>query len=128
MQAIQRYVIFAYLGFGVLLWQSLSRLLGWIASLAEVANPSVIGNNFLASNLIGLALAVAVGVALYKYQRAKSFSEEVITELMKVAWPTRKETQSATVVVIITTLIIAAMLGVFDLVWGQITGFIYHRL
>ena len=37
----------------------------------------------------------------------------------------RKDTQTATVVVIVTTLIIAAILGVFDLVWAKLTGLIY---
>ena len=46
-------------------------------------------------------------------------------ELSKVSWPTRKETWSQTIVVIIVSIIAAVILGVFDAVWAQITDFIY---
>jgi len=43
------------------------------------------------------------------------FLREVKVELKKVVWPTRKQTLSSTVVVLILTMIIALFLGVVDI-------------
>ncbi|MDE2311630.1 MAG: preprotein translocase subunit SecE [Patescibacteria group bacterium] len=42
------------------------------------------------------------------------FFSEVRTELSKVVWPTRAETVKYTLIVIVFSLIIAAILGAFD--------------
>jgi len=46
--------------------------------------------------------------------RAMNFLSEVVAEMRKVHWPTRKETYAATVVVIAVTVVIAVFLGVVD--------------
>ena len=46
--------------------------------------------------------------------KVAGFLNEVKQELDKVAWPTRDELLGSTVVVIITTLILAAFIGVVD--------------
>ena len=46
--------------------------------------------------------------------RSREFLEECWAELKKVHWPSRKETQAATVVVIIGVVIVALYLGVVD--------------
>jgi preprotein translocase subunit SecE len=46
--------------------------------------------------------------------RSRQFLEECWIELKKVHWPTRKETQGATVVVIIGVIIVALYLGMVD--------------
>ncbi len=48
--------------------------------------------------------------------RSREFLEECWAELKKVHWPNRKETQAATVVVIIGVVIVALYLGVVDAV------------
>lgn len=48
--------------------------------------------------------------------RASTFVSEVWSELRKVHWPGRKETYAATVVVLVVTFLVAAFLGVVDLV------------
>ena len=46
--------------------------------------------------------------------RSRQFLEECWAELKKVHWPSRKETQAATVVVIIGVIIVALYLGLVD--------------
>ena len=46
--------------------------------------------------------------------RAVTFLSEVWIELRKVHWPTRKETYAATVVVVVLTIAVAALLGLVD--------------
>ena len=46
--------------------------------------------------------------------RSREFLEECWAELKKVHWPSRKETQAATVVVLIGVIIVALYLGLVD--------------
>ncbi|RPI89683.1 MAG: preprotein translocase subunit SecE [Spirochaetales bacterium] len=48
------------------------------------------------------------------WEKILQFFREVRVEIKKVTWPTRKETLASTVVVLITTFIIAAFLGIMD--------------
>ena len=48
--------------------------------------------------------------------RSREFLEECWSELKKVHWPSRKETQAATIVVILGVTIVALYLGVVDFV------------
>jgi preprotein translocase subunit SecE len=81
-----------------------------------------------ASLIIGVASMTIAGVATYlawKNETVFGFLSEVTTELSKVSWPTRKETQAATVVVIVTVFISAGFLKLFDATWSWFTGLIY---
>jgi preprotein translocase subunit SecE len=48
--------------------------------------------------------------------RSREFLEECWAELKKVHWPSRKETQAATVVVIVGVIVVALYLGLVDAV------------
>ena len=125
MQGVQRYVVFAFLTLGVLLWATLSKLLQALAYAVNAPDFEVIGSQFTATTAIGLVVSAAAGWICFKNERVYGFSAEVVAELKKVTWPTRDETRSATIVVVITTLIIAGILGVFDMVWANVTGLLY---
>ena len=49
-----------------------------------------------------------------KFETAKQFLREVRTELKKVTWPSRKDTLSGTLVVLVAVFIIAIFLGIVD--------------
>ena len=49
-----------------------------------------------------------------KIEGAKQFLREVKTELKKVTWPSRKDTLSGTLVVLVAVFIIAVFLGIVD--------------
>ena len=55
--------------------------------------------------------------------RSREFLEESWSELKKVHFPTRKETQAATIVVIVGVVIVALYLGLVDFV----LSWIVHR-
>jgi preprotein translocase subunit SecE len=54
--------------------------------------------------------------------RSRTFLEECWSELKKVHFPTRKETQAATIVVVIGVLIVSAYLFVVDAVLSKLIG------
>jgi preprotein translocase subunit SecE len=54
-----------------------------------------------------------------------SFFQESFAELKKVTWPSREETVSSTKVVLVSTLIIAGMLGLVDFVLFKIVDWLF---
>ena len=52
------------------------------------------------------------------------FINEVKLELKKVSWSSRKELINATVVVIISVIILAVFIGICDLLWSNMINFI----
>ncbi len=62
------------------------------------------------------------------FQRAgegiKRYFNETIGELRKVSWPTRKEAWSLTVIVLIVTGIMSALLGSFDYIFSKLFEFV----
>jgi preprotein translocase subunit SecE len=56
------------------------------------------------------------------FEKTKLFFQEVSTELKKVSWPTRQQTVSATVVVIILTVIVSFFLGIVDVILARLVG------
>lgn len=127
MQDTRRFVIFAYLVIGLVLAMTLSRILGGVAYLLNAPDAAIFGNNFTVTTLIADVLAIGIGWYAFKNERANSFASEVVQELKKVTWPSKKETQTAVVVVIVTTLITALLLGVMDAVWSNLTGVFYNK-
>ncbi len=81
-------------------------------------------NDFI---LIVASLAVSAGLALvlWRHKRVNSLAFEVVTELSRVTWPTRKELTAAIVAVIIVSIIVSILLGIFDMFWSWVTDFIY---
>lgn len=63
------------------------------------------------------------GTAIYMWRHPKlnRLAVEVVTELSKVTWPTRKELSASTVVVIVVSIIASIILGVFDMFWAWAT-------
>ena len=55
------------------------------------------------------------------------FTADIVDELKKVTWPSRKETGRLTAIVILTSLIIAAYVGIIDVVLAKILEFLTSR-
>ncbi len=62
-----------------------------------------------------------------KFETAKQFLREVKTELKKVTWPSRKDTLSGTVVVLVAVIIIAVFLGIVDLGLSNLIQMVLKR-
>ena len=53
------------------------------------------------------------------------FFQESFAELKKVSWPTRDEVMASTRVVLLSTILIAAVLGLVDLVLFKLVDWIF---
>ena len=82
-----------------------------------------------ATTITAISAVIGLGgaVALYRNERVHSLVTDVVTELAKVTWPTRQETYVSTIVVIVTSLIAAAIVGAFDFVWSFFTDLLYKH-
>jgi len=76
-------------------------------------------------SLMAAAGAVIAGVVLYRNDRVYHLANEVSGELKKVTWPTAKEVRAATTVVIVMAIVSAIILGLFDMVWSNLTELVY---
>jgi len=77
--------------------------------------------------LAALSALAGGGLAVYlwRHERVNELARETVNELSRVTWPTRPELGAATVVVIVTSIIMAILLGLFDSFWSWITDLIY---
>ena len=60
------------------------------------------------------------------FQRIKRWFKETAGELRKVYWPSREEALSLTRIVLIVTVILAAVLGVFDFIFARLVGLLVN--
>ena len=104
---------------GLLLFFMLNWTGEWIAGYF-VRNPSQVLLNGGAA-----VLAVVIGLIVYRSDRVFNAAGDVAEELSKVTWPTKKETQAATIVVIVMVLVSALIMGLFDLMWLALTRLVY---
>jgi preprotein translocase subunit SecE len=77
---------------------------------------------------VGTGAFIVAGIATliaWRNEQVFTLASECASELKKVTWPSRKETVSSTIVVIVTTIIASLLLGVFDGVWAWVTRMIY---
>jgi preprotein translocase subunit SecE len=104
---------------GVILAWILTKTGDWIWSYFAKPNSFAIGTG--AMIVAGLATLIA-----WRNEPLFELANEVTTELSKVTWPTRKQTVHSTIVVIITTVISAGFLGMFDGIWSWVSRLIYQ--
>jgi len=74
-------------------------------------------------------LAAVAGVLLAFYtwrkQGARTYVEEVASELSKVTWPSKKEVTNSTFVVVMTTLLATTFFALMDQFWRFVTDHVY---
>jgi preprotein translocase SecE subunit len=76
--------------------------------------------------IVGGGSATVLGIYLWRHETVKSLVMEIVVELSKVTWPSRKELSASTVVVIILSAVAAIIIGLFDFFWSWVTDIIYH--
>lgn len=117
----QRYVILVFVIAALCTGMVLQAASGQILEATGVGEYRILGGLLTTSALIGLVSGVGTFFALIRNKGAVRFTGEVIGELFKVVWPTRDEAMKATTSVILTTLFVASLLGVYDKFWGYVS-------
>jgi preprotein translocase SecE subunit len=118
MPANQRYVLVALLALWSLSCAVLAHAASWGLSQAGLPDAPLLGLAELStSSAIGGGVATLGTLLLWRVGPARAWLGEVIDELLRVSWPSREETSHATVVVVISVVVCALFLGVFDAAW-----------
>jgi preprotein translocase SecE subunit len=95
---------------------------GAVAILLSMgAADTVVGGILPLSTIIGLFGAVLTFFVMLKLPLVVQYTDECISELVKVTWPDREETTNNSMVVIVATLIFSGSLAAFDFVWAKVT-------
>lgn len=91
-----------------------------------VLEDTLLGGIVPVSTLIGVLAGIVSLVVLLRNEKANVFTDQVLTELRLVTWPTREETFSNTGIVVGATVFFAALLSSYDFLWAKLTGiFLY---
>jgi preprotein translocase subunit SecE len=114
----RKWVHFLFAAGGIVLLVLLIKTGDWIWSYFGKPKTLIL---YSASFVVTLA---AVYIA-WRSEELFTLASEVVTELGKVTWPTRKETMAATLVVIVTVIIASIFLGMFDGIWSFLTRLLY---
>lgn len=115
---LERWVQLAFIGVALAAFYLLDKIVAAVWDLFAEPEATLV-------TAVSAALGLLTGFVLYKHPRVNELAHEVVNELSKVTWPTRKETWSNTVVTVITAIIAALILFGFDMMWSSITDLIY---
>ena len=74
---------------------------------------------------IGAAVALGVGVHLYRRPDVRQWTDEVASEMSKVTWPDKNEVTNSTIIVIVTSAFATLYLALLDRFWGFVTNLVY---
>jgi preprotein translocase subunit SecE len=121
MRSIGSIVAISFIAAGLLLWVVLDKGLTALWALFGWINAPMIGTTFTTTTLIALLIAVAAAVISWRHHTVNELAREVVQELQKVSWPSWLETRASTIVVIVFSFVLAAILGVFDYVFAALS-------
>jgi preprotein translocase subunit SecE len=116
----QRFVILAFVVGAILLGMVVQAAVASAMLQFSVTDDRLLGGLTSTSTLLGVvgggaSFAIALRNAVWV-----KYADEVIGELRKVTWPSREETVRATIMVVLTTIFVAALLGLYDLLWKNV--------
>jgi preprotein translocase subunit SecE len=123
---LTKYVHFVYFAGTVVVAWLFVKITEQIWTSLNLAITAVPPPSNLIEIVVGGGIAVVLGVYLWRQETVKSLVMEIVVELSKVTWPSRKELSASTVVVIILSAVAAIIIGLFDFFWSWVTDIIYH--
>lgn len=118
----QRWVVLSFLVAAV--------LVGWtvqaasVSGFAQFAIPDQRMGPVTLSTVLALVAGAITLVALLRNEQWVAYTDECVDELSKVTWPSREETIRASTTVVVTTLLVAALLGLYDFVWKNLADLV----
>ncbi len=100
---------------GFLTWLVTKLLIETISGMVGGGLIKVLNNDFTL-HVLPLLLGIAVAAALRFNPKVMVWGDEVVSELRKIVWPSRKDTVAMTIVVCIMLVIAGFVIGGFDII------------
>lgn len=86
---------------------------------------------FVSQDLVRHGLPVVLGFAVFIFLQTNKgihdWAGEVVMELSRVVWPSRKDTTAMTIVVCVMVLLSGAVFGILDMVSGAVVTWLLHQ-
>ena len=104
----------------------------WVVSIALLVG-TIAGNTYFdevsllyraVAIVITVAIALLVAAKTEKGRDALEFARESRTEIRKVVWPSRQETRTTTLIVLVATVIVGIFLYLLDLIIIEAVSFV----
>jgi len=114
MSKYQKQVNGLFFGAGIIVWL-LSKHYLEVAMVAWGLSRKLGGAAEVLHILLPILFAVGTFVALRTNNTSHNFVSDAVSELALVSWPSKKETQVGTIVVIVTVIVAGIFLGIVDL-------------
>ena len=118
----KKYITLAFIGFGA--------LAGYIASvfIDTLARSIPFVAQFAGNDVIVHGVPLAVGLitffVLQFNSKTMAWADEVVVEVLKVVWPSRRDTVAMTIVVTIMLILSGIILGAFDYISHLLVSYI----
>lgn len=119
----QRAVNFSLIAFAALLVFIAYKLVDQLWVYLELQDSNLLGVVTI-PGIIGAVIGIGVTAVLRRHPVPNTFLVEAAEEIRQITWPTKQEVMDSTRMVIIATIFLAVVLGVFDLVWAKIAKLI----
>jgi preprotein translocase subunit SecE len=116
----QRFVILAFVVGAILFGMVVQSAVASAMLQFAVTDDRLLGGLASTSALLGVVGGAVAFVGSIRNAVWVKYADEVIGELRKVTWPSREETVRATTTVVLTTIFVAALLGLYDLLWKNV--------
>ncbi len=126
MESVDRYIALVFVLFGLLVSFIFSKLLGQVVFAFDWYDYQIISQKFTLTTLIGICMGAGTAFYCFRHTKVRTLSQEIAVEIKRVTWPSKDETYVATIVVIVVTLIVSAMLWFFDQLWIFLTNLVYR--
>ena len=121
MNASKRMVNMFFVAATLLAWGIFAKTFELVFAMSNIRNVALLGKGFTMATLVGAVVALAMLFWAWRHRRIRPMINEVGDELTKVVWPTWDDTKKNTVITVIVTIIISAILALFDLVFKWLT-------
>ncbi|MBI5494956.1 MAG: preprotein translocase subunit SecE [Deltaproteobacteria bacterium] len=125
MQSVGSLVALGFIFLSLAVSFVLSHTLHWVFLNLGIIDTPILGDRFTLTTLIAAAVSFGTGFLLWRNATVNPMAHEVVAELKKVTWPTGEETRAATLVVIVTSVVVSLVLGFFDLGFNWVINRIF---
>ena len=119
-QKYEKYVNALFLLAGAIVWLvSKHYVTVWIGyfQLGRKMGPGVLG---VIEHGLPILLGVTMFLFLLKNIKTRTFTEDSVSELTKVSWPSEKEVRFGTIIVLITVVIAGIAFGIMDIAFTSL--------
>jgi preprotein translocase subunit SecE len=109
-----RVFLYSLYGLGAVLWFVLYKFFDTLFVLVPFLSFGRTRTMSYAIPVVTLAISVGAVELVRRNQKAAAYGTDVVVETKKVTWPTRKELQGSTLIVILMSLVATILIFVLD--------------